>query len=439
MKRRKFIQQAGLTGLGLGVLPTILPARSVFASSRAPRVKHVVVVLFAGGIRYQESLGKQYLAAQGGGTGNVMPSMFNGALPSSNLIFSPWDPAINGNSLQDFGTLFTDVQYGSGPTGHYNGYSTALTGNYTTNDLNLTQHPEYPTLFEYYRKHAADNPDAANCWWISQNLGPYTLLNYSQHPDYGSVFGANHLRPLTLFDELGQKYFTEINSFHPEEQSRIFGVKGFLDNRFGNAIEGNVGGIQNTIENRERIKQYISGIYSGLAELPLALPPGMGTNELTGDLISISMGWSIMQEFAPELMVLSTFDSDVCHNDFSGSIQNMHKADYGVGWLWNQIQSDPEYADNTVMICMPEFGRNEEPNTIYDANGLRAFDHTNDANSRNTFALVVGPPGVVSQGQVVNQQKQVVDLVPTVAELLGFRNQIPSGLLGGTEWGEALV
>ncbi|MFT6718327.1 MAG: hypothetical protein ACJAY8_000722, partial [Sphingobacteriales bacterium] len=324
------------------------------------------------------------------------------------------------------------------PTGHYNGYTTALTGNYTGNDLNLSQHPEFPTLFEYYRKHGADYPDAANCWWISQNLGPYTLLNYSQHPSYGNQFGANHLRPLTLFDELGQQYFSEINSFHPEEQQRVSGVRDFLNSRFESPAEANVDGIQNTFENRERIKSYISGIYNQTTPLDLALPPGINGGELTGDLISLSMGWSIMDEFAPELMVMSTFDSDVCHNSFTNSIGNMHKADYGVGWLWDKIQASPKFANKTAMICMPEFGRNEEANSIFDQNGLRAFDHTNDANSRNTFAMVLGPPGVINQGKKVSQQSQVINLVPTVAELLGFRNEIPGGMLSGNVWEEAL-
>ena len=131
------------------------------------------------------------------------------------------------------------------------------------------------------------------------------------------------------------------------------------------------------------------------------MPPGVGNQFITGDLINIAAAWQVLDEFAPELTVVNTFNLDVCHSDFSNYIGFLHRADYGVGWLWSKIQSHPTMANNTVMICMPEHGRNLEPNNLYDANGLRAYDHTGDANSRETFALITGPPGVVNQNQVI--------------------------------------
>ena len=81
---------------------------------------------------------------------------------------------------------------------------------------------------------------------------------------------------------------------------------------------------------------------------------------------------------------------------------------------------------------MPEHGRNQEGNGIYDAYGRQALDHTNDEMSRETFALVLGPNGVVVQDQVfANEKGESIDIVPTIANILGFDNDIPGGLLNG--------
>ena len=90
---------------------------------------------------------------------------------------------------------------------------------------------------------------------------------------------------------------------------------------------------------------------------------------------------------------------------------------------------------------MPEHGRNLEPNNVLDANGLRAYDHTGDANSREMFALISGPPGVVNQNNVVgtasSPRGEAVDIVPTIAHILGF--DIPGGKVAGSVLTEAFV
>ena len=99
--------------------------------------------------------------------------------------------------------------------------------------------------------------------------------------------------------------------------------------------------------------------------------------------------------------------------------------------------------NDTIMICMPEHGRNLSPNAIYDANGLRAFDHTSDNNSRRLFSLIVGPSGIVKQNQTFgstsNPMGESIDIVPTIAHILGFDTQIPTGLLPGNSLTQAFI
>src|SRR5687767_6989375 len=106
MKRRKFLKTSGLAAAGIIAAPYILPSGRLFAASGVRLVNHVVFVLFAGGIRNQESVKMQYLAGQGlGTTGNVMPNMLNGAQPGSNLVYTPWNPVL-ATPLSQQGTLF---------------------------------------------------------------------------------------------------------------------------------------------------------------------------------------------------------------------------------------------------------------------------------------------------------------------------------------------
>jgi len=114
----------------------------------------------------------------------------------------------------------------------------------------------------------------------------------------------------------------------------------------------------------------------------------------------------VLETFAPELTVINTFNLDICHSDFSNYIKFLHKADYGIGWLWDKIQSHPEMQDNTIMVCMPEHGRNLLPNNLVDSNGLVAFDHTNDQNSREIFTVIAGPASVVKQNNIVGTSSQ---------------------------------
>src|SRR5688500_3406096 len=131
MQRRKFIKYSGLTAAGIIGAPYILPTGRLFAASGVRLANHVVFVLFGGGIRNQESVKMEYLLGQGQSTtGNVMPNMLSGPQPGSNLVYTPWNPVLS-TPLSQQGTLFKELRYAQGPTGHYNGHTVAITGNYT--------------------------------------------------------------------------------------------------------------------------------------------------------------------------------------------------------------------------------------------------------------------------------------------------------------------
>ena len=441
MNRREFLRQTGLASAGAFAAPYILPSGRLFARSGNRIANHVVFVLFGGGIRNQESVDQLFLATQGGPSGNIMPNMLAGATPTDPMsLYEEWTPA--GAPLTSQGTLFRNMRYASGPTGHYNGHTVAMTGNYTETGLTLNVNPQMPTIFEYYRKHSDPGLSALNAWWMSIELGPYPALNYSRHPQYGPQYGANYLMPDYGAGDLAADYFGTLQALHPEEVSRIGNMRSFLDGNFGKE-PWDLPGIRNTDEDRLAIQKLYLDVLNGTNPMEWPLPPGIPDWKISGDGVNIAASWKVLQEFKPELMVVNTTNCDVAHDNTSLAIQQIYKADYAVGWLWQKIQSDPVLANDTIMICMPEHGRNLEFNHLTDDNGLRATDHTNDENSRDIFGLIVGPPDKVVQGQVVGAPTsnvgESIDIVPTIARILGFDDRIPSGMLPGRFLNEAFV
>jgi len=434
MNRRKFLRNTSLAAAGLIASPYILPAGTLFRSSGMRLANHVVLVVFGGGIRNQESVEQQYLVNQAAGpSGNIMRNMLNGASPAYNLVYDVWDPVVPA-PLVTKGTLFKHMRYASGPTGHFNGHTAVITGNYTPDSLNLYANPATPTLFEYYRKHNDPQQTALNAWWMSLDLGPYVNLNYSLDPLYGAQYGANYLSPQTTFGYLGMDYFSTLNTMHPEELARLNSIKSFLNSNFNRSVT-DIPGIYNSADDKQAIQDFILKVIKGVIPIEWPLPAGVGLDQITGDLSNIAVSWKVMQQFHPELMVINTTNLDICHTNFSEYASYLHRADYGVGWLWDKIQSDPILANDTIMICIPEHGRNASPNAIADANGLFAYDHTGDENSRSIFSLIVGPPSVVNQGLVVGTEEvpvgETIDIVPTIAHILGFKDSIPGGYLSG--------
>jgi membrane-anchored protein YejM (alkaline phosphatase superfamily) len=168
-------------------------------------------------------------------------------------------------------------------------------------------------------------------------------------------------------------------------------------------------------------------------------PFGVG-GATNGDMLNMSVAIKVLQEFKPELLVVNLQNIDVCHSDFTEYCNNIRKADFALYKLWEAIQSTPGLANDTILIVAPEHGRNLEPNTVRDIYGRYALDHNNDELSRQLFCLIAGPAGAVKQNQVISTiTGESIDIVPTIANILGFDSNINGGYLPGRVLNEAFV
>ena len=435
MQRRSFIKKASAATAGAMVLPYILPTGRLFAATGSQLAQHVVMVMFAGGVRQQESVLQTYLGQSQGIPieGNIMYNMLNGVAPTQKVVYGT-DGALQGDTpiqqilsqtLQQQGTLFREVR--SSHAGHYGGMNAMVQGN-TLYAQGLRQKPINPTIFEYVRKHM-DAP-ASKVWFIGNGIGNSTpLMNYSSHPEYGSAYGANFLAPNITFGSQGVEHLSNAKIYHPEEQlAPIYEMKYFLDNNFEN-MAGTLEGVHNTEDEKQDIKAFLKAMYQ--AGNNIARPP-VADN---GDLTTVGYACEVMKWFRPTLTVINVGAVDTCHSNYTAYLAALHRADHAVGHIWNTIQTQvPEMAGNTIMLVSPECGRNLDRNPIKDTNDWFGFDHS-DANTQRVFTQMVGPnvQSNLEVGGEGNQIGETADNVPTIAEILGIKNEVmSSGLLSGT-------
>lgn len=431
MKRRTFLTKTATATAGAMVLPYILPSGRLFAATGTRVVDHVVFCLFAGGVRNLESMHKV--------DGNLMRNILPGSESVSADIAGgvQFLPSLGGQTLSQQGTLFKEFRFKQGPTGHFSGHSTAITGVYNLADINIRQRPQTPTVFELYRKHSDPATSALNAWWVSNALGPYPALNYSSDPNYGPLYGANYIQPASIISEASYNLLGQPKEFTSAQREKVAAMRGFFDDNFANQYSSGDAGVVNPASDAALIDQYIRDSFAeGIAG---QYDNPWGTGYMTGDMYNIFFAEKLIQRFKPELTVVNIQDVDVCHGNFTQYAQALVLADYALAHLWQTIQSTPGMANNTILIAAPEHGRNLQPNTVVDAFGRYALDHTSDETSREIFCLVAGPSGKVVQNQLITQEVgESIDIVPTIAKILGFHDQV-AGMLPGQPLNQAFV
>ena len=427
MKRRQFFKTS-LLGTAAISAPFILPSGRLFAKTQNVRANHVVVVIFGGGIRQQESVLQRYLSGSQNEDipGNILPNLFSGALPEEKVAFGtdgtrpgehPIAPVLH-QSLQEQGVLFREMRTQN--VAHYGGLNVCVQGaKFSTQGLR--QRPLYPTMFEYIRRHGGF--PASKVWFVGSGIGnSVPLLNASEHADYGAAYGANFLAPSITFSDKGTKHLSMSEGFHPEfEMDPISKMKFFLDSRFQK--ESNpLRGIQNTEEEQEEIHSFLKELYEKNKNRQL-IQPIVRDNP---DLRTIGYACEVMARFKPNLLLINLENADICHSNFTEYLKQLHRADHAVGFMWDYIQREiPEMAGETVLLLSPECGRNLNPNPIRDENDWFAYDHS-DENAHRIFGMMVGKD--VPRGLEIGDENRPIgmnaDLVPSVADILGVKDAV---------------
>ncbi|MEK7397955.1 MAG: sulfatase-like hydrolase/transferase, partial [Candidatus Poribacteria bacterium] len=134
---------------------------------------------------------------------------------------------------------------------------------------------------------------------------------------------------------------------------------------------------------------------------------------------------AVIENLHPKLVTLYLGDTDhEAHNgDWYKYTQSIKIADEIVGELWSKIQSDPIYQNKTTLIVTNDHGRhNNRPNEPFD--GFKEHGDKCEGCQRVMF-LALGPD--FKRNYKTNTKQTLIDIAPTIAELLNFKAEYATG------------
>ena len=334
----------------------------------ADRPKKTVVVTFGGGARDDETFMPD-------GQENI-PHLLNELIPQA--------------------TFFSQV-VNRGILGHYVATASIVTGVYETFNNFAPVPPDNPTVFEYFRKDV--KRPATDCWVVAPSNG-FARIGESAHRSYGPGFGAGVILPKRLLS-------TALTGGDRERYQHLL-----RDNYETPLYAPPLTGAQLELNRMADVLKLSADDFVAHAR-SLASP----------DEMSVYVARQLMRQLAPSLLWLTLHDIDVAHSGtFSLYIEGIQRCDRLCAELWQAIQKDPEYANQTTMFILPDFGRDSDIDS-----GGNGFQHhrTGDQMSRTTWMMVLGPG--VRQNVVVDRPVESIDLIPTLGSLMGFDAKLSRG------------
>jgi len=354
--RRDFLR--GTLGMALGA--AMVSASPLVRAESARKRRKVIVVTFGGGARDQETFAPE-------GQENI-PHLINELAPQS--------------------SFFTHVT-NQGILGHYVATASLTTGVYETLNNFSAVPPDHPTVFEYFRKEL--RRPASDTWVVAPSNG-FNRIGESNSRQYGPGTGAAVILPKHLLSATRSGGLPDLDHL-------------LRDNYENPMYTPPLAGSEFEIEQLETILRL--SVEDFLAHARTLSSP---------DELSVYIAKRLMQQEAPSLLWITMHDIDVAHSGaYSLYIEGIRRTDRLCAELWKAVESEPEYAGNTTMFVLPDFGRDSD----YDAGG-NGFQHhrTGDAASRTTWMMALGAG--VRQGVVYDQPMQSIDLVPSLGAMLGF-------------------
>jgi hypothetical protein len=360
--RREFLRSAAGVTLGSSLFGSGLLARTGIPQKK----RKVVVITFGGGARDQETFAPE-------GQENI-PHLMRELIPRS--------------------TFFTQV-INRGILGHYVATASLATGVYETVNNFASLPPEHPTVFEYFRKDL--KRPASDAWVVAPSNG-FNRIGESNHRSYGSGFGAGVILPKHLL--------TAATSGGADYEHLL------RDNYETPFYTPELGGSEFELQQLQMLLKLSVDDFKKHART-LSSP----------DELSVYITRRLMQQIAPSLLWITLHDIDIAHaGAYSLYIEGIRRTDRLSAELWKTIQTEPEYAGNTTLFILPDFGRDSD-----DDSGGNGFQHhrTGDALSRTTWMMAMGAG--VQEGVVIDRALDSTDLVPSIASILGFNASLAQG------------
>ena len=361
--RRDFLRDAA--GVALG--SSLLGASPLLRGEAAAKKRKTIVVTFGGGARDQETFAPE-------GQENI-PYMLRELIPQS--------------------SFFTQVT-NQGILGHYVATASLATGVYETLNNFSAIPPEHPTVFEYFRKDL--KRPSSDAWVVAPSNG-FNRIGESESRSYGPGLGARVVLPKHLLSAASSGALKDYQHL-------------VRDNYETPLYTPQIGGGEFELQQLEMILKL--SVDDFMAHARTVSSP---------DELSMYIVKRLMQEESPSLLWITMHDIDIAHSGtYSLYVDAIRRTDRLCAELWKTVQSEPEYAGNTTLFILPDFGRDADEDP-----GGNGFQHhrTGDAASRTTWMMALGAG--VRQGVVYDRPMQSIDLVPSLGAMMGFSPALSQG------------
>jgi hypothetical protein len=366
--KRQFARLAGLA-IADRIIPRWLRAEPAPGAESA---RKLIVVTFGGGVRYAETFTPE-------GLRNI-PRLAE---------------------LQPQGRFFKDC-VNSGVLSHYNSTASILTGNWQRVDDFGFERPASPTVFEYYRR--ATKARALDAWAICTNKS-FQLIGSSSLHDWGAPWGANVVLPKQLLLDAVEDVVRRNPRQGVADRDNVL-------RQLNSILAEGYEGVGWTVfqGSRDMDRSVRETLTRGLAEF-IHGPEAPSS----GDELTFFITREVMREFKPRVILVNFWDMDVAHwGSYSLYLQAITKTDRLCAMLWEEINSNAAYKDRTILMILPELGRDGDQNT---ANGF--LNHrSGDPACRNAWLLALGAG--IEKG-VTERPITHVDVAATAAAVLGAR------------------
>ncbi len=342
-------------------LGSALAGGSPFLHGQAIRKKRkVIVVTFGGGARDQETFAPE-------GQANI-PHLLRELAPQS--------------------SFFTHMT-NQGILGHYVATASLVTGVYETLNNFSVVPPAHPTAFEYFRRDLAR--PVSSTWVVAPSNG-FNRIGESNDRSYGQGLGAGVILPKHLL------------------QAATLGKAGDLNHLLRDNYESPL--FTPILGTGDAELQQIEGVL----RLSMADFMSHARTLSSPDELSVYVVKQLMRQQSPSFIWLTMHDIDIAHTGaYSLYVDAIQRTDRLCADLWRAVQNDPEYAGNTTMFVLPDFGRDGD--FVAGGNGFQ-HHRTGDAASRTTWMMALGAG--VREGVVYDRVVEPIDLVPTLGTIMGF-------------------
>ena len=277
-----------------------------------------------------------------------------------------------------------------GILGHYVATASLATGVYETLSNFSAVPPAHPTVFEYFRNDL--KRPLGNTWVVAPSNG-FSRIGESDARGYGPGTGAQVILPKYLLKAA--------SSVEPGGDLTHL----LRDNYESPLYVPQRGAGESELAQLDGILKL--SLHDFLAHARTVASP---------DELSVYIARTLMQKQSPSLLWLTLHDIDVAHSGaFSLYVEAIQRTDRLCAELWQAVQRDPEYAGNTTMFILPDFGRDADFET-----GGNGFQHhrTGDIASRTTWMMALGAG--VREGVVYDRPIESIDLASTLGAIMGF-------------------